>query len=155
MRILTALLIGLPVALLLALSGLYLASSLSGDEIPAWIGWSSFAALYGATVSICLIGTASAAQALRRGCRLGLAAAGALPLVAFAVVEIEQHYANERQYGMGGLMFYGMLVVAGVAAMVLAVLFSLGVRLAGKRERRSLQADKIRQEHSGSSAGDQ
>ncbi len=143
MRVLTAFLIGLPVTVLMTFTGLYLLSSLTGDNIAAWIAWGTFALLYASTVLACLARTANAALALRRGCRLGLAAAGALPLVAFAVVEIEQHYAHERQYGMGGLMFYGMLVASGIAAMVLALLFSLGIRLAGKRERRRLESDKI------------
>ena len=132
-RLFTAAVVAIPIAAILWFEIVYLWFGATGGELAA----SANAVIAALALIACgawsLSGTERAAQVVHRACRLGIAVAIALPIVAIAVLLIWVNASGRRDLGMGGLMLYSMPVVAFVMAMVLVVVFGTGRRLAVKR----------------------
>ena len=132
-RLLMALAVGLPVAAVAWFEIVYLWFGLTGGELAGGASAAVVALALAGTVAWSLSGAQRAAHVAHRACRLGIAVAVALPIVAVAVLLLWENASGRPDLGMGGLMLYSLPVVAFVVAIVLVVLFGIGRRLAAKR----------------------
>lgn len=131
--ILAATLLAIPVGTLAWVELLYLVFGLTGrDPLPV-VELLTFLASFGVAFGWPLLHGHRAAAVVRRSCRLGLGVSLALPLVAFAVLLIWENADDRPDLGMGGLMLYSLPYVAIGIAVVLAILFSIGEKLAAQR----------------------
>ena len=131
-RVLTALAVGLPVAAIAWFEIVYVWFGLTGGELTGAASAAVGALALAGAVAWPLSGAERAADVAHRACRLGIAVAIALPIVAVAVLLLWVNASGRRDLGMGGLMLYSLPVVAFVVAVVLVLLFGIGRRLAAK-----------------------
>lgn len=132
-RLATAVLVSTPIAAILWFEIAYLWFGATGDELAGAASVGVVALALAAVVAWALFDAERAAHVVHRACRLGIAVAIALPIVAVVVLLLWENASGRRDLGMGGLMLYSLPVVAFVVAIVLVVVFGLGRRLAAKR----------------------
>lgn len=132
-RLFTAVVVAIPIAAILWFEIVYLWFGATGGELSASANGVIVALALMACGAWSLSGAERAAQVVHRACRLGIAVAIALPIVAIAVLLLWVNASGRRDLGMGGLMLYSLPVVAFVASIVLVVVFGIGRRLAAKR----------------------
>ena len=134
MRWLVAVLLAVPIGLILWLELLYLVFGLTGREMAPAVNVAFLVLAFGAAVAWPLYKTRRSAEVGRRSCRLGVAVAMLLPVVA-AVPLVWDGAFRDRDLGMGGLAIYGLALVAAGAGLVFIVLFALGSHWCSQRLR--------------------
>ena len=132
-RLLTAVVVSLPTAAIVWFEIVYLWFGATGGEITGAANAGVAALALAAPAAWSLHRAERAAHVVHRGCRLGIAVAIALPVVAVAVLLLWESASGRRDLGMGGLMLYSLPAVAFVVSIVLVVAFGVGRRLAAKR----------------------
>lgn len=130
---LAAVALGVPVTAILWLEIAFLWFGFTGRDPGLLTNVAALALAAAIAFGWLLRGARRPAEVIRSGCRLGIAVALLLPVVAFAVLLLWEKATDRPDLGMGGLMLYGLPVVALVLAFVLAVLFRLVDRAAERR----------------------
>lgn len=118
----------------------YLWFGLTGEDAPTAFNAVAGIFAFGLALSWPLLGARCPAEVVQRGCQLGQVLALLLPVVAIAVLLLWENASDRPDLGMGGLMLYGLPVVAFGAAVVLILVFWSVYRLAGRRLRPSQTA---------------
>lgn len=129
----TAVVLAAPVGAVAWFELVYLWFGLTGEDPPAAISSAMAIFAFGAAFGWPLYGAGCSAEVVRRGCHLGLLVALLLPLVAIAVLLLWQNASGRPDLGMGGLILYNLPFIALGVAAVLAIVFGLGSRWAGRR----------------------
>jgi hypothetical protein len=135
LRYLAAVGLALPVGAIGWFELAYLFFGVTGEDPPRGYNVVAAVAAFGVALAWPLLGTVRPAEVVRRSCRLGGIATVLLPVVTIAVLLLWESSTGRRDLGMGGLMLYSMPIVAFGVALVLALIFWLCDRSAGKRLR--------------------
>ena len=133
--ILAALAVAVPVGGLAWLELTYLNFGLTGRGWSPGVALLAALALLGLTAVWSLRGATRPAEAVRRGCNLGIVCAMLLPVIAVAVLLLWEDATDRPDLGMGGMMLYSMPFVAAGLAVVLVLGFGIGAKLARRRLR--------------------
>lgn len=132
-RFTAAIIVSIPIAAIVWFEVAYLWFGATGGELRG-AGNGAIAALaLAGSVTWSIYHADGVAHVVHRACRLGIAVAIVLPIIAVAVLLLWANATGRPDLGMGGLMLYSLPVVAFVAAIVLVVVFGIGRRLAAKR----------------------
>lgn len=132
--LLAASLLAVPVGAIAWFELLYLAFGLTGRDPAPWLVLATCVLSFSVAFGWPLFRSREpAALVVRRACRLGLVVSLLLPVVAFAVLFIWESAEARPDLGMGGLMLYSLPFVALAVAVVLALLFAVGEKLAARR----------------------
>lgn len=132
--------LAVPVGALAWVELAYLWFGLTGEDAPAAFNAAAATFAFGLALGWPLLGARRPAEVVQRGCQLGQVMALLLPVVAIVVLLLWEKASDRPDLGMGGLMLYGLPVVAFGAAVVLILVFWLVYRLAGRRLRPSQTA---------------
>lgn len=143
--------LAVPVGTILWGELLYLAFGLTGEDGSPAVNAALFLVAFGLAFGWPLPGAQRPAEVVRQSCNLGVVAALLLPVVAVAVLLLWESAPARRDLGMGGLIFYGMPVIAMAGALAFSVLFWFGGWLALRRLRQKPSVGPIRR--NGTSAG--
>lgn len=126
MRYISAFLLSLPIGALLLFEISYLYFGITGKDATNVIGALMCLLSFGFVFIYPLHGTERTSEAVKRSCSLGIFVAISLPFTAFAVLLLFQHHPDQGEYGMGGLIIYGLPIMTAGVGLVVAVLFLIG-----------------------------
>lgn len=130
MRYIAALLLSLPIGAIVLFELSYLYFGITGKDATTAIGMVICLLSFGFAFVYPLVGAKQTSEAVKRSCNLGMVVAIALPFVAISVLFLVQRHPDHGDYGMGGLIFYGLPAMAAVFGLLFAVLFLIGRNLA-------------------------